>query len=174
MLASASPVPDSVKDAKGPAADAPYQWVLRRIFLARFLDSDEVIERRLDRTVAEIFRAEGEQAFRRLESDALASALATRTPAVIAAAGGVVLSPHNRALLKTAGRVVWLRADPRTLASRVRPNDHRPLLADDPLGVLRRLADDRQDLYAEVADTVIDVDRRDKRDLVREVEALVP
>jgi shikimate kinase len=56
----------------------------------------------------------------------------------------------------------------------VRPNDHRPLLADDPLGVLRRLADDRQDLYAEVADTVIDVDRRDKRDLVREVEALVP
>jgi len=43
MLASASPVPNSVKDAKGPAADAPYQWVLRRIFLARFLDSDEVI-----------------------------------------------------------------------------------------------------------------------------------
>ena len=43
MLASASAMPDSVKNAKGPAADAPYQWVLRRIFLARFLDSDEVI-----------------------------------------------------------------------------------------------------------------------------------
>src|SRR5204863_106817 len=43
MLASATTVPDSVKNAKGPAADAPYQWVMRRIFLARFLDSDEVI-----------------------------------------------------------------------------------------------------------------------------------
>src|SRR5260221_7705310 len=43
MLASVTTVPDSVKNAKGPAADAPYQWVMRRIFLARFLDSDEVI-----------------------------------------------------------------------------------------------------------------------------------
>jgi shikimate kinase len=139
-----------------------------------FIDSDIQIETTTGRTVREIFEQDGEAAFRQLEADALASALATTTPAVIAAAGGVVLSPHNRALLKRAGRVVWLRADPRTLASRVRPNDHRPLLEHDPLGVLRRLADERQDLYAEVADTVIDVDRRDKRDLVREVEALVP
>jgi len=43
MLANATAVPDSVKNAKGPAADAPYQWVLRRIFLTRFLDSDDVI-----------------------------------------------------------------------------------------------------------------------------------
>ena len=39
QLASTTAVaPNSVKDAKGPAADAPYQWVLRRIFLSRFLD----------------------------------------------------------------------------------------------------------------------------------------
>jgi len=43
MLANATTVPDSIKDAKGPAADAPYQWVIRRIYLARFLDSDDVI-----------------------------------------------------------------------------------------------------------------------------------
>ncbi len=43
MLANATAVPESAKNAKGPAADAPYQWVMRRIFLARFLDSDEVI-----------------------------------------------------------------------------------------------------------------------------------
>jgi shikimate kinase len=139
-----------------------------------FIDSDAQIEAETGHTVREIFEQQGEAAFRRLEADALAKALGTTEPAVIAAAGGVVLSPHNRALLKTAGRVVWLRADPRTLAHRVRPNDHRPLLEDDPLGTLTRLADDRADLYAEVADAVIDVDRRDKRDLVREVEALVP
>ena len=43
MLANATTTPDSVKNAKGPAADAPYQWVLRRIYLTRFLDSDDVI-----------------------------------------------------------------------------------------------------------------------------------
>lgn len=43
MLANASTVPDSVKNAKEPAADAPYQWVIRRIYLTRFLDSDDVI-----------------------------------------------------------------------------------------------------------------------------------
>lgn len=139
-----------------------------------FIDSDAQIETATGRTVREIFDTDGEAAFRRLETDALEKALATPEPAVIAAAGGVVLSPHNRALLQTAGRVVWLRADPRMLASRVRPHDHRPLLEHDPLGTLTRLARDREPLYREVADTVIDVDRRDKRDLVREVEALVP
>lgn len=139
-----------------------------------FIDSDAQIEAETGRTVRDIFEQEGEAAFRRLEADALAKALANEEPSVIAAAGGVVLSPHNRALLKRAGRVVWLRADPRTLAHRVRPDDHRPLLQDDPLATLTRLAGEREALYSEVADAVIDVDRRDKRDLVREVEALVP
>jgi shikimate kinase len=65
-----------------------------------FIDSDIQIETTTGKTVREIFEQDGEAAFRRLEADALASALATTTPAVIAAAGGVVLSPHNRALLK--------------------------------------------------------------------------
>ena len=138
-----------------------------------FVDSDAQIEAQTGLTVREIFEREGEPAFRRLEADALADALAIEQPAVIAAAGGVVLSPHNRARLKHAGTVVWLRADPRTLARRVRPDDHRPLLGDDPLDVLTRLAAERRHLYEEVADHVVDVDRRDKRDLVREIEALV-
>jgi shikimate kinase len=139
-----------------------------------FVDSDAQIEAETGRTVREIFEQDGEAGFRRLEAEALARALASDEPAVIAAAGGVVLSPHNRALLKTAGRVVWLRADPRTLVGRVRPDDHRPLLAGDPGGTLARLAAEREPFYAEVADTVIDVDRRDKRDLIREIEALAP
>ena len=43
LASTTAAAPDSVKDAKGPAADAPYQWVLRRIFLSRFLDSDDII-----------------------------------------------------------------------------------------------------------------------------------
>ena len=140
----------------------------------RFVDSDEQVEARTGRTVREIFERDGEQAFRTLEAEALAEALAGREPAVIAAAGGVVLDAGNRALLQRAGRVVWLRARPSTLAHRVRPGDHRPLLSEDPRGVLERLDVERAHLYEEVADVVIDVDRRDKRDVIAEVEALVP
>ena len=66
--------------------------------LARPLfDSDVMIEARTGRTVREIFADEGEPAFRALETDALNAALASAVPAVIAAAGGVVMSAGNRA-----------------------------------------------------------------------------
>ena len=79
------------------------------------LDSDAVIEARTGRTVREIFAADGEPAFRALETEVLREALAADTPSIIAAAGGVVLSATNRVLLKESGaRVVWLCADPAT------------------------------------------------------------
>ena len=121
-----------------------------------FLDSDEMIEMRTGRTVREIWHEDGEAAFRRLESDVLRDAL-THENAVVAAAGGVVLDPSNRELLRDE-HVVWLRADPETLVSRASTGDHRPLLDDDPDAALRRMAADRSALYAEVADVVVDVD----------------
>jgi shikimate kinase len=126
-----------------------------------FSDSDELIEARTGTTVREIFRAEGEPAFRVHEAAALLDALAADTPSVIAAAGGVVLSPENRAALRS-GRaiVVWLRADPVLLVARAATGEHRPLLDDDPLGTLQRMAAVREQLYAEVADATVDVGSR--------------
>ena len=123
----------------------------------RFVDSDEQIERRYGRTVREIFEADGEPAFRKLEAEALAEAVGSTRPSVIAAAGGVVLDAGNREVLKRAGTVVWLRARPEVLATRVRDDDHRPLLGDDALGALRRLDAERTPLYEQVANAVLDV-----------------
>jgi shikimate kinase len=123
------------------------------------LDSDAMVESRTGQTVAEIWAQRGEAAFRAEETEVLAEAAASKTPSVIAAAGGSVLDPANRRLIASAGLVVWLRADADVLAGRVRPGDHRPLLADDPRGSLRRLAAEREPWYAEVADLVVDADR---------------
>jgi len=138
----------------------------------RFVDSDEQVEAHAGRTVRAIFAEQGEAAFRTLETEALRAALADPRPAVVAAAGGVVLSQANRELLQGCGHpVVWLRAGAGVLAARVRRSgqDHRPLLADDPDGTLRRLADDRAELYAEVATRIVDVDDRPVADIVEEV-----
>jgi shikimate kinase len=124
-----------------------------------FHDSDAEVEARTGQTVASIFAERGEAAFRAEEAAVLAEALAAKPPAVIAAAGGVVLDAANRKLIDSAELVVWLRADPTVLAGRVATGTHRPLLEDDPGGTLAQLDAVRRPLYAEVADVVVDVDR---------------
>ena len=124
-------------------------------------DSDMMIEQRTGRTVREIFATDGESAFRALETDMLSTALASEEPAVIAAAGGVVLSAANRAALKHDKLcVVWLCADPATLMERIAVADegHRPLLDDDPSGTLQQMIREREALYREVADVIVVVD----------------
>lgn len=127
-----------------------------------YIDNDLQVEHVTGRTVAEIWRDEGEGAFRRHESAALRAAIQSPAPLVIAVAGGAVLDPANRKHIDGAGTVVWLRAEVETLARHVRndDDDHRPLLSG-PIGledVLQRLLDERRPLYSELADVVVDVD----------------
>lgn len=122
------------------------------------LDSDEQVRLRTGRTVPELFAERGEAGFRAEESRALAEALASEGPVVVSVAGGAVLDPGNRSLLRESGQVVWLRAEVSTLARRVGTGRGRPLLGDDPVAALARLEAERRPLYAEVADVVVDVD----------------
>ena len=134
------------------------------------LDSDALIEAREGRTVRDIFGTDGEDAFRAIETEVLVQSLASPEPAVIAAAGGVVLRAENRDALRVSGaRVVWLRADPSVLVERVTGGPHRPLLDNDPAGVLQRMYTEREGLYREVADAIVTVDGRSVNEVVEAV-----
>jgi shikimate kinase len=134
------------------------------------LDSDSMIEHRTGRTVREIFATDGEDAFRALETEVLAEALASPTPSIIAGAGGVVLRKENRVALQQSGaRVIWLCADPATLVERVKSGAHRPLLDADPAGTLHRMFSDREAFYREVADAIVLVDNRSIGEVVEAV-----
>ncbi|MFN8023337.1 MAG: shikimate kinase [Acidimicrobiales bacterium] len=136
----------------------------------RVIDSDAVIEARTGRTVRQIFETDGEPAFRALETEALVDALNDPVPAVIAAAGGVVLREENRQALERSGaRVVWLAADPAVLVERVRAGVHRPALDHDPAGTLRRMHETREPLYREVADLIVSVDGRTVGEVVEAI-----
>jgi shikimate kinase len=133
-------------------------------------DSDEMIEERTGRSVREIWIADGEPAFRALETEVLLDALASPEPSVIAAAGGVVLGDANRSALQGGeAHVVWLRSEVDVLLDRVRNGGHRPLLDDDPEAALRRLFDERAPLYQEVADAIVSVDNRSVNDVTKAV-----
>lgn len=124
----------------------------------RYVDSDAQVEAATGRGVAQIFAEEGEAAFRAEESRALEAAVDSEDPAVVSVAGGAVLDPGNRDLLRAAGTIVWLRARPETLARRVGTGRGRPLLDGDPAGNLARLDAVRRPIYAELADFALDVD----------------
>jgi shikimate kinase len=138
-----------------------------------YLDSDDEIERLTGRTVPQIWKEDGEPAFRREETRVLNDACDRPGPAVVSVAGGAVLDPENRAVIRRCGLTVWLRADVSTLALRVGTGAGRPLLEGGPAAALARLSEQRAPLYAELADLVFDVDRMAPPQVVdRIVEAL--
>ena len=136
-----------------------------------YLDSDEQVCQATGRSVPDIWRSDGEAAFRVQESQALAGALANDEHVVVSVAGGAVLDPENRRRMADAGAVVWLRADVATLARRVGSGAGRPLLGDDPAAALARLDAERRPLYEELADHVVDVDHNEVDRTVGEIVA---
>ena len=146
---------------------------LARMLDRPFIDSDVQVEQRTARTVRDIFESDGEAAYRAIESEVLAEALASEDPSVIAAAGGTILDPNNRRRMKECGTVVFLEADPHELLPRVGGQDHRPLLRDDPEGVLEEMDVVRRPLYEETADFVVDVSSLGPDDVVERIRKLV-
>jgi shikimate kinase len=141
-----------------------------------FFDTDQMVEAKARRAVREIFATDGESAFRALETSVLIDALQRQTPSVIAAAGGAVLAPENRAAMHVSARVVWLRATPATLAHRVGhrgSRGHRPLIDENPLVRITQLVHDRQELYIETADVIIDVDLLNKPNVLDALDVVL-
>lgn len=129
---------------------------LARRLNKRFVDCDHEIEARTGVKVPVIFEIEGEAGFRQREAQIIES-LTRETDLILATGGGAVLDPQNRRHLKERGIVFYLRVPPRILYERTRHDRNRPLLqVPDPLGRLESLHADRDPLYRDVADLVID------------------
>ena len=117
-----------------------------------FRDSDEAVEKTAKTSVREIFENQGEEIFRKLESQALIDLCDARSSIVLAVAGGAIIAQSNRDLLqKNAQCIVWLDAPTPTLISRTGRGKHRPLLDGDPVGSLNQMRLDREPLYQQLA-----------------------
>jgi shikimate kinase len=140
--------------------------------LARqFLDFDEEIERRAGMSVREIFRLKGEEYFRALEF-ALTKELSTSGGMVLSPGGGWITQQGSVELLRSAGRIIYLRASPEAVARRLRRVETRPLLAGrDPVVALRELYAKRRALY-ETADVVLDTEELARQQLISKMVEL--
>jgi shikimate kinase len=121
-----------------------------------FRDTDADIATAAGKPVSAIFVEDGEPAFRAMEIEAVARALA-ESDGVVALGGGAVLAEQTRAAL-AGHRVVYLDVGLPMAARRIGLNRDRPLLLDNPRATLRKLLDARRPLYAEVATFTINAD----------------
>lgn len=125
----------------------------------RFADCDQELIARTGVSIPVIFDIEGEAGFRQRESRLLAE-LSAEPDLVIATGGGVVLDPENRALLAERGIVIYLNVPPLVLWERTRYDRNRPLLqVENPQERIAELYAQRDPVYREVADIIIDGDR---------------
>ncbi|MDE7028898.1 MAG: shikimate kinase [Lachnospiraceae bacterium] len=136
-----------------------------------FVDTDELIEQQQQRSINEIFAADGEQAFRDMETELLRQLIAERREhMVISTGGGMPLRAENRQLLSHLGKVVFLKASPRTIYDRIRGDTTRPLLqCANPMGRIEEMIAARTPLYEEGAAIVVDVNALRQSEATQEI-----
>lgn len=144
----------------------------------RFVDLDAEIEGRAGMSISEIFSSEGEMGFRDRESQQLSESLKFDGPQVIATGGGVVLREENRKLIGESALVVWMTAELVEIEARLKPRAEsgrnvRPLLEGDPAGALRRLHEERSEIYASLATDVLSTSSMTYEDSVEALHDLI-
>ena len=135
-----------------------------------FVDMDVEIEARAGKPISSIFAQEGEAAFRKLETEAVAD-VAANDNQVIACGGGVVMNKENVSRLKKNSILICLTASPDVILRRVSADDTvRPLLAGrNKDQTIRELLATRQPLYQQAADIMIDTSDLDVNGVVEQI-----
>lgn len=138
-----------------------------------FYDADAEIERVTGVKIPVIFDIEGESGFRTREEKVI-ERLTALHDIVLATGGGAILSPANRTRLKQHGCIIYLRAAPEDLWRRTRRDRNRPLLqTTNPLAKLKELHAQRDPLYSEVADLVVDTGAQSVSTLSTHIQQLL-
>jgi shikimate kinase len=134
------------------------------------VDADGYLETRERRVIADIFSEDGEDHFRRLETECLAE-IAQGDPCLVSCGGGVVKRPENVRIMKEAGFVVYLAVTAEVAAARIPDAQSRPLFKN--LEVARRTVAERAPLYEAAADVRIEADNRPVSEIAAEIRDIL-
>lgn len=133
-----------------------------------FVDTDELIESRVGKSITQIFASDGETRFREYESVTV-DELTTRKRTVISTGGGLPVFGDNLERLKKHALTVCLWSSPEKIFERVRGQSHRPLLNEpDPLAKIRELLAQREPFYRQ-ADVLVNTELRSAREIANQI-----
>ena len=139
----------------------------------RYMDNDELVRAVTGRAPEQIDAAEGEAVLHQAEAQALRHALDVQPPLIAAAAAWVATDPASVELLRAAPQVVYLRARPETLRTRIGAGHGRREDATD-LAWLQARHEERDDTYRELASLTIDTDELPVDEVADRILAALP
>ena len=135
-----------------------------------FIDTDHEIENSNNKDISSIFEEYGEELFRRKETEILIG-LSDIKNHIISTGGGIILCQKNIDFMKKMGIIVFLDINLTVQLKRVKYRKHRPLLRNSNLEEkLKLLKSERDTIYNNVSDYIIDVSNKDKISIVKEIE----
>ena len=142
---------------------------LARILHLNFMDSDNEIEARTGVDISFIFEKEGEDGFRRREAKVIDD-LSKMEGLVLATGGGAVVNSQNRSFLGARGFVVYLYTSVSQQLARTQKGRERPLLeSGDRKQILEDLMAERDEMYREIADLIVETDGRKVKAVANEI-----
>lgn len=122
------------------------------------VDTDAMIEKKEGKTISEIFSDDGEEYFRKVETEIL-DELMEREPCIVSCGGGMAMREENVKKMKQSGTVVFLVAEPKTIYAHVKESLSRPLLNGNMnVPYIAELMAEREPKYQEAADVIIKTD----------------
>jgi len=146
------------------------KWISHNASMS-FYDTDEYIVSKQNREIVEIFATDGESYFRDLETETLKEMNEKFRYSVISVGGGLPLREENRELLKNIGIVIYLRTTQDTLVKRLGNDTKRPLLVgSDIRSKIQELMIQRESIYENTAQIIVDTDDRTFGQIYKEIE----
>ena len=137
------------------------------------VDLDKEIEAVEERQISEIFKTDGEEYFRIIESEVLLNKLLSSSQ-IVSTGGGVILKDKNRKALIESGLVFWLYASATKIYERIKDDNSRPLIntATSKVEVIKKIEDImdiRFDLYKETANVIINTDKFSPEEIAEQI-----
>ncbi|MGT2887107.1 shikimate kinase [Streptococcus didelphis] len=132
------------------------------------LDMDTLIEERIQMSISDFFAKEGEEAFRKIESNLLEELLLSQEDRIISTGGGVVISAKNRELIcRNKKNNILFSASFEVLYERIKKDKvcQRPLFLNNSKAAFQAIFDKRMVLYQGLADTIINVDNKTPQEI---------
>ena len=134
----------------------------------KYVDIDAEIEKSTQKKISEIFLKHGEPFFRMLESEKIRKFCKEKNY-IISAGGGAFENEENRKLMLKCANVIYLKASPEEIYTRIKTETHRPLLKKNfSIEKIANIIEMRKKNY-EKANFIIDTDGKTPYDIVKEI-----
>lgn len=127
---------------------------LGRLFNRPYKDTDKLVARLACSTVGDLYREEGERAYRLREEDALRRLLDDKS-VLVSCGDGIIERPENVELMRQMGKIVFIDIDFEGALSQIKNYSARPLLEGSRADHM--LFERRRPLYQSVADYTVDI-----------------